>query len=101
MKTDIVERAYSQRQQEWERLINLLHEADALQQKLLFDEDQFACQEFHESITAIAEDLEQWAEAEERAAEVPFDQKRFDELAAIAESDDEDSDITVGKTKAK
>jgi hypothetical protein len=101
MKNDIADRAHSQRMQEWERLINLLHEADGLQQKLLFDEDQFACQEMHESITAIAEDLEQWAAAEERAAEVPFDQERFDELAAIAESDNEDGDITVGKTKAK
>jgi 2'-5' RNA ligase len=87
--------------QEWERLVNLLHEADALQQRLLHDIDSEVCYEFHITLDRIAEDLEQWAAAEQRAAEVPFDQKRFDELAAIAESDNEDGDIRVGKTKAK
>lgn len=66
MQTDIVDRERSRRLQEWERLINLLHEADALQQKLLFDTDEFACQEFHEAITAIADDLEEWAAEEEK-----------------------------------
>lgn len=69
MKTDIVDRAQSQRQQEWERLIDLLHEADALQQKLLGDVDEFACYEFHNAINAIADDFEEWASAEEQEHE--------------------------------
>ena len=69
MQTDIVDRERSQRMQEWERLIDLLHEADALQQKLLFDTDEFACREFHSAITAVADDLEQWAAEEEKAVD--------------------------------
>jgi len=66
MQTDIVDRERSQRMQEWERLIDLLNEADVLQQKLLGDVDEFACREFHEAITTIAEDLEDWAAEEEK-----------------------------------
>ena len=69
MQTDIVDRERSQRMQDWERLINLLHQADGLQQKLLFDTDEFACEEFHAAITAIAEDLEEWAAEEEKAVD--------------------------------
>jgi len=69
MQTDIVDRERSQRMQEWERLIDLLHEADGLQQKLLGDVDEFACQEFHQAITAVAEDLEEWAAEEEKAVD--------------------------------
>jgi hypothetical protein len=69
MQTDIVERAHRQRQQEWERLIGLLHEADALQQRLLGDVDEFACYEFHNALNAIADDFEEWASAEEQEFE--------------------------------
>lgn len=66
MQTDIVERAHSQRMQEWERLVNLLHEADALQQRLLHDIDPKVCYEFHITLDRIADDLECYAAAEEQ-----------------------------------
>lgn len=69
MSTDIVQRANTQRQENWQELIDLLHRADALQQKLLNDVDEFACYEFHNEITAIAEDFEQRATAEEQEEE--------------------------------
>lgn len=54
------------RAEKWQKLIDLLDEADGLQQELLGDVDEFACKEFHEAITAIAEDLEDWAAEEEK-----------------------------------
>lgn len=57
------------RTDKWQQLIDLLNQADALQQKLLGDVDEFACYEFHQSITAIAEDFEEWAAAEQAEAQ--------------------------------
>ena len=57
------------RKAKWETLINLLHEADAIQQELLGDEHEAACYEFHSQLNNIAEEFECWAADEERAAE--------------------------------
>ena len=66
MQTDILDRAQSQRQQEWERLIDLMHEADALQQKLMSDEHSDACYEFHNQLNTLASEFEDFAAAEEQ-----------------------------------
>jgi hypothetical protein len=58
------------RKAKWEQLINLLHEADALQQELLGDEDEAACYEFHNTLNNIAEEFECWAADEEQQAEI-------------------------------
>jgi hypothetical protein len=47
----------------WQQLINLLHEADALQQELLGD--AVACYEFHNQLNNIADEVECYAEEEE------------------------------------
>ena len=70
MQTDIVDRAHSQRQQEWERLIEMLHEADALQQKLMTDEHSDACYEFHNQLNNLASEFEDFAAGEEQEAAV-------------------------------
>ena len=54
------------RAQEFQRLINLLHEADAIQQNLLGDVDAAACYEFHNLLNNIAEEFECWAASEEQ-----------------------------------
>jgi len=66
MQTDIVDRAHSQRMQAWERLIDLLHEADALQQKLMSNEHADACYEFHNQLNILASEFEDFAAAEEQ-----------------------------------
>jgi hypothetical protein len=58
------------RKAKWEQLINLLHEADALQQELLAAEDEAACYEFHNTLNNIAEEFECWAADEEQQAEI-------------------------------
>jgi hypothetical protein len=57
------------RAEKWQQLINLLHEADAIQQQLLGDEDPSACYEFHSQLNNIAEEFECWAADEEQQAE--------------------------------
>ena len=57
------------RKAKWEQLINLLHEADAIQQQLLGDEDPAACYEFHNTLNTIAEEFECWAASEEQNEE--------------------------------
>ena len=57
------------RAEKWEQLINLLYEADALQQALLGDTDEAACYEFHSQLTNLAEEFECWAADEEMSAE--------------------------------
>ena len=57
------------RAEKWQQLINLLHEADALQQELLGDVDERACYEFHSQLNNIAEEFECWAADEEQQAE--------------------------------
>ena len=58
------------RKAKWEQLINLLHEADAIQQALLGDEDSAACYEFHNQLNNIADEFECWAANEEQSAEI-------------------------------
>jgi hypothetical protein len=58
------------RKAKWEQLINLLHEADALQQELLGDEHESACYEFHSQLNNIADEFECWAADEEQSAEI-------------------------------
>ena len=58
------------RKAKWQQLIDLLHEADAIQQSLLGDEDPAACYEFHNTLNNIAEEFECWAADEEQSAEI-------------------------------
>ena len=54
------------RAEKFEKLINLLNEADALQQELLGDVDERACYLFHTQLNDIAEEIECWAASEEQ-----------------------------------
>jgi len=45
------------RAEQWQRLIDLLDEADAIQQKLLGDEDAAACYEFHNQLNNMADEF--------------------------------------------
>ncbi len=58
------------RKAKWQQLIDLLHEADAIQQELLGDEDEVACYDFHTQLNNIADELECWAASEEMSAEL-------------------------------
>ena len=53
------------RAEKFEQLINLLHEADALQQELLGDVDQFVSYEFHEQLINLLHEFESWAQPDE------------------------------------
>jgi hypothetical protein len=59
------------RADKWQQLINLLHEADALQQELLggSDETESDCYLFHSRLNDIADEFECFAAEEEQAAE--------------------------------
>lgn len=57
------------RAEKFEQLINMLHEADALQQELLGSVDEAACYEFHNTLNNIADEFECWAANEEQEAE--------------------------------
>lgn len=57
------------RKAKWQQLIDLMHEADAIQQLLLGNEDPAACYEFHSQLNNIAEEFECWAADEEQNAE--------------------------------
>jgi hypothetical protein len=50
-------------------LIDLLHEADAIQQALLGDEHEAACYEFHNALNNIAEEIEDFAAEEEKTVD--------------------------------
>jgi hypothetical protein len=52
------------RNAEWNRLIELLDEADAIQQTLLGDKHAKACYEFHNQLNNIADELVDFANAE-------------------------------------
>jgi hypothetical protein len=58
------------RAEKWQQLINLLHEADAIQQQLLGDEHPTECYEFHSQLNNIAEEFECWAADEEQSAAI-------------------------------
>ena len=60
------EQEWMWRSAQWERLIALLDEADAIQQKLLGDEDAAACYEFHNQLNNLADEFESFAQAEEQ-----------------------------------
>jgi hypothetical protein len=45
------------RAEQWQRLIDLLDEADAIQQALLGDEDAAACYEFHNQLNNMADEF--------------------------------------------
>ena len=54
------------RQAQWERLLNLLDEANSIQQRLLGDDDQAACYEFHSQLERLYEEFEEFASADEK-----------------------------------
>ena len=54
------------RAEKFEQLINLLHQADALQQELLADEDEGACYLFHTQLNDLADEFECFAASEEQ-----------------------------------
>jgi hypothetical protein len=56
------------RADKFEKLINLLEEADALQQEILGGTDYVACYEFHSMLNNMAEEFECYAADEEQEA---------------------------------
>lgn len=56
------------RAEKFEQLIQMLHDADALQQELLGDVDAAACYEFHNQLNLLADEFECWAAEEEMEA---------------------------------
>ena len=54
------------RAEKFEKLVALMHEADALQQELLHDVDSFVCYEFHEQLNNLADEFESWAAEDEQ-----------------------------------
>jgi hypothetical protein len=54
------------RAEKFEQLIEMLHEADALQQVLLGDEHPDACYKFHNQLNILASEFEDFAANEEQ-----------------------------------
>ena len=54
------------RQAQWERLLKCLDEANAIQQKLLGDDDEELCYEFHSQLDRLYEEFEGLAAADEQ-----------------------------------
>lgn len=54
------------RQAQWERLLNILDEANDIQQRLLGDDDQEACYEFHTQLSNLSDAFEDFAAADEK-----------------------------------
>ncbi len=52
------------RKEMWQRLIDLLDEADALQQSLLGDEYPKSCYEFHNQLNNMADEFTDFANSE-------------------------------------
>jgi hypothetical protein len=52
------------RAEQWQRLIDLLDEADAIQQALLGDTAEAACYEFHNQLNNMADELTDFANEE-------------------------------------
>ena len=52
------------RAEQWQRLIDLLDEADAIQQSLLGDLHEVACYEFHNQLNTLADDFTDFANSE-------------------------------------
>jgi hypothetical protein len=54
------------RQAQWERLLKCINEANHIQQKLLGDDDEVACYEFHIQLDRLYEEFEDLAAADEQ-----------------------------------
>lgn len=54
------------RTQRWEQLLDLLDQADALQQALLGDSHPQACYEFHQQLNNLRDEFEGFAQHEEQ-----------------------------------
>jgi hypothetical protein len=54
------------RQAQWERLLKCLDEANAIQQRLLGDDDQELCYELHSQLDNLYEEFEGLAAADEQ-----------------------------------
>lgn len=52
------------RSAQWQRLVDLLDEADAIQQSLLGDEHAAACYEFHSQLNNMADEFTDFANEE-------------------------------------
>lgn len=52
------------RNEQWQRLIDLLEEADSIQQALLGEKHQVACYEFHNQLNTLADDFTDFANEE-------------------------------------
>ena len=52
------------RNEQWQKLIDLLDEADALQQSLLGDKHAKACYEFHSELNTMADEFVDFANEE-------------------------------------
>jgi hypothetical protein len=51
-------------QEKWQRLVDLLEEADSIQQSLLGERHPAACYEFHNEINRIADEMVDFANEE-------------------------------------
>ena len=56
------------RAEKFQQLIDLLHQADALQQTLLGDVDQSVSYRIHDELNNLSDEIEGWAADEEEAA---------------------------------
>ena len=63
---DANEKEWMWRQAQWERLINILDEANSIQQKLLGDEDETVSYNFHNIISNLIEEFEDHAAQDEK-----------------------------------
>lgn len=52
------------RAEQWQRLVDLLDEADAIQQSLLADQHETACYEFHNQLNNMADEFTDFANEE-------------------------------------
>ena len=52
------------RAEQWQRLVDLLDEADAIQQSLLADQHEIACYEFHNQLNNMADEFTDFANEE-------------------------------------
>lgn len=52
------------RSAQWQRLVDLLDEADAIQQRLLGDKHAAACYEFHSQLNNMADEFTDFANEE-------------------------------------
>jgi len=53
-----------ERSEKWQQLIDLLEQADALQQELMDDDHSTACYEFHNQLNQLADEITDFANEE-------------------------------------